>query len=110
MKRVTLLLAAVVSLVGIIAFNKGVQSVVCSLMLSRSPLLGDHAPPAAPTQKNAVSGQLPYNRRPMKCKLNTRGSLQCWRFGALDHQPQHERYLTEEGGLGERIHPALILR
>jgi len=33
-----------------------------------------------------------------------------WRLGALDDEPQHERYLREEGGLGEEKQLVLVLR
>jgi hypothetical protein len=36
--------------------------------------------------------------------------VQRWRSGALDDEPQHERYLPEEGGLRDGIHLVLNLR
>src|SRR5258708_39780484 len=33
-----------------------------------------------------------------------------WRHGALDNEPQHERYLPEDGGLSEVKHLIVILR
>src|SRR6266481_3253344 len=36
--------------------------------------------------------------------------VQRWRLSALDDQPQHERYLPEDGGLSVGIHLVLNLR
>jgi len=36
--------------------------------------------------------------------------VQRWRPSALDEEPQHERHLPEEGGLGVGKHLVLILR
>jgi hypothetical protein len=48
-----------------------------------------------------------------QCGLSSRGQSGCgtqgWRLGAFDHQPQRERDLSEERGLGDGKHPALIL-
>src|SRR5260370_40276597 len=49
-----------------------------------------------------------------ECSLTGRRRRGCdgrgWRLGALDDEPQHERYLREEGGLGEEKQLVLVLR
>ena len=69
-------------------------------------LASSEAPKAGPKKINRspVTRLLSGRRRRQGC------GVQRWRPSALDGEPQHERYLPEEGGLSVGKHVALILR